>query len=422
MPRAETRKGAAVPISASAAQRGNPYENPELLRWLDSYEGLPDVADPGESAAEQRSRAGARAYELFGLVGAVLPGFALAAGIAALAGVAAEGIGRGLLGFERSPVPGVALAILLGLGIRNGVGLPVVYDAGLRLCVKRLLRVGVALLGIRLSLATVGVIGVAALPIVLGAVAAALLSVTWLGRLLGLPRRLSLLIAVGTGICGNTAILATGPVIDADEDEISYAVACVTIFGLLALLLHPPLAHLLFAGDAQRVGLFLGTAIHDTAQVAGAALLYAQQYGAPEALDVATVTKLLRNLFLLAVIPLAALLHRRETPGTSGPLLRTPLLQLVPLFVLGFVAMTAVRTIGDLGDRPFGLLTPESWHAVIATASDVSHWCLALAMAAIGLGTSFAKLRVLGARPFGVGMIAAAIVGVASYVLVRTTA
>lgn len=292
-----------MPISAPARSGANPYENPELLRWLDSYEGLPEIADPGESPAEQGSRAGARAYEWFGLAGTVLPGVALAAGIAALAGVLADGIGRGVLGFERSPVPGIALAILLGLAIRNGLGLPIVYDAGLRLCVKRLLRVGVALLGIRLSLATAGAIGLAALPIVVGAIAVALIVVTGLGRLLGLPRRLALLIAVGTGICGNTAILAAGPVIDADEDEMSYAVACVTIFGLLALLLHPPLAHLLFGGDAQRVGLFLGTAIHDTAQVAGAALLYAQHYGAPEALDVATVTKLLRNLFLLAVIP-----------------------------------------------------------------------------------------------------------------------
>jgi uncharacterized integral membrane protein (TIGR00698 family) len=407
-----------VPISAPAAQRANPYENPELLRWLDSYEGLPDIADPGESSAEQGSRAGARAYELFGLAGAVLPGVALAAGIAGLAGVFADAIGSGLLGFERSPIPGIALAILIGLAIRNGLGLPIVYDAGLRLCVKRLLRVGVALLGIRLSLATAGAIGLAALPIVVGAIAVALVVVTGLGRLLGLPRRLALLIAVGTGICGNTAILAAGPVIDADEDEMSYAVACVTIFGLLALLLHPPLAHLLFAGDARHVGLFLGTAIHDTAQVAGAALLYAQHYGAPEALDVATVTKLLRNLFLLAVIPLVALLHRRETPGGAGPLLRTPVTQLVPLFVIAFVAMTAVRTIGDLGERPFGLLAPDTWQTVIDRASDASGWCLALAMAAIGLGTSFAKLRVLGARPFLAGMIAAVAVGVASFVLV----
>ena len=410
-----------MPISAPAAQRANPYENPELLRWLDSYEGLPDIADPGESSAEQGSRAGARAYELFGLAGAVLPGVALAAGIAGLAGVFADAIGSGL-GFERSPIPGIALAILIGLAIRNGLGLPIVYDAGLRLCVKRLLRVGVALLGIRLSLATAGAIGIAALPIVVGAIAAALVVVTLLGRLLGLPRRLALLIAVGTGICGNTAILAAGPVIDADEDEMSYAVACVTIFGLLALLLHPPLAHLLFGGDAHAVGLFLGTAIHDTAQVAGAALLYAQHYGAPEALDVATVTKLLRNLFLLAVIPLVALLHRRETASGGGPLLRTPINQLVPLFVIGFFAMTAVRTIGDLGERPFGLLAPDTWQAFLTGASDVSGWCLALAMAAVGLGTSFAKLRVLGARPFVAGMIAAVAVGVASFALVSLLA
>lgn len=80
--------------------------------------------------------------------------------------------------------------------------------------------------------------------------------------------------------------------------------------------------------------------------------------------------------------------------------------------------MTAVRTIGDLGDRPFGLLAPETWQAFLTGASDVSSWCLALAMAAVGLGTSFAKLRALGARPFIAGMIAAVAVGAASYALV----
>ena len=137
------------------------------------------------------------------------------------------------------------------------------------------------------------------------------MSATWVARALGLPSRLGLLIAVGTGICGNTAIVAIGPVIGAREDETSYAVGCVTLFGMLALLLYPSLAHALFGADARQVGLFLGTAIHDTAQVAGAGLLYAQQYGAPAALDVATVTKLVRNLFMLVVIPLAAWLHRR---------------------------------------------------------------------------------------------------------------
>ncbi len=399
--------------------RGNPYENPELLRWLDSYEGLPAILDPAESAEEQARREGfgERAHRLFGMAGTVLPGFALAAALAFLGEQLARWLGTSALGFEKSPVSGILVAILLGLAIRHGVGLPVVYDAGLRLCVKRVLRIGVALLGIRLSLGAAGAIGLVAVPIVVGCIAAALLSVSWINRALGLPRRLGTLIAVGTSICGNTAIIATAPVIGAKDDETSYAVGCVTLFGLLALLVHPHLAHWLFAGDATLVGLFLGTAIHDTAQVAGAGLMYVQQYGDAAALDTATVTKLVRNLFMLGVIPLAAFLHHRGGP-TRPSTARTPLAQIVPLFVFGFVAMTALRTLGDLGERPFGLLDAQVWQAWIAALSEGATACLALAMAAVGLGTSFKRLRVLGARPLAVGMAAALLVGFASFVLV----
>lgn len=408
-------------MPAPTPSRGNPYENPELLRWLDSYEGLPPILDPAESAEEQARREawGERVHRLFGMAGTVLPGVALAGALAFLGERAAQWIGTSILGFEKSPVSGILVAILLGLAIRHGIGLPGVYDAGLRLCVKRVLRVGVALLGIRLSLGAAGAIGLVAVPIVVGCIAAALVAVTWINRALGLPRRLGTLIAVGTAICGNTAIIATAPVIGAKDDETSYAVGCVTLFGLLALLVHPHVAHALFAGDATLVGLFLGTAIHDTAQVAGAGLLYAQQYGDAAALDVATVTKLVRNLFMLGVIPLAAWLHHR---GRAQPWrTHTPLSQIVPLFVFGFVAMTALRTVGDLGERPFGLLDAAVWDAWIATLASGAHACLALAMAAVGLGTSFTKLRVLGVRPLAVGMAAALLVGFVGFVLIRAS-
>ncbi len=400
----------------------NPYLNPELARWLDSAEGLPDVADLAESSEEKRARGDLRArlHGMFGMAGAIVPGLALAGGVAVLGHASAEWLGVLVMGFEKSPLSAIGLAIVLGLAIRNAIGLPAIYDAGLRLCVRRLLRIGVALLGLRLSFAAAGALGLAALPIVLASIATALVAVTWIARALGLPSRLGLLIAVGTGICGNTAIVATAPVIDAREDETSYAVACVTLFGMLALLLYPPLAHALFAGNAREVGLFLGTAIHDTAQVAGAGLLYAQQYGAPEALSAATVTKLVRNLFMLAVIPLIAFLHRRQTG--SGGKRGTPFSQLVPGFVFAFLALTVLRTLGDLGDRAFGVLPPEAWRALTHAADFAASWLLTLAMAAVGLGTSFRKLRVLGPRPFAVGIAAAVLVGCVSFATIRVLA
>jgi uncharacterized integral membrane protein (TIGR00698 family) len=270
---------------------------------------------------------------------------------------------------------------------------------------------GVALLVIRMSLTAMGNIGLSALPIVVGCITSALLLVNWISRAVGLPRRLGTLIAVGTAICGNTAIVATAPVINASEDETSYAVGTITVFGLIALVTYPFIAHTIFGGDPDLAGFFLGTAIHDTAQVAGAGLLYAQQYAAPEALDTATVTKLVRNLFMVAVIPLMTILYHRS--GSEQNAAQKPnLSQMIPLFVFGFVAMALLRTVGDLGDAPFaGLLTDAQWKSSIAFTTTASSWCLTMAMASVGLGTNLKRLRDLGLRPLAAGLAVALIVG-----------
>jgi len=398
----------------------NPYANPELFRFVGSMEGVPDWVDPAETPDERAAREGwrARGHELLAMAGQLLPGLVLALLLALLGRQVAGWLGTRVLGFESSPISPILVAILVGLLIRNTIGLPSVYELGLQLCLKRILRIGVALLGIRLSLASVGAIGLTALPVIVVCIATALLLVDRAGRALGLPRRLGVLIAVGTAICGNTAIVATGPVIEASEDEMSYAVGTITVFGLLALVTYPFVAHGLFGSDPTLAGLFLGAGIHDTAQVAGAGLLYAQQFGAPGALDTATVTKLVRNLFMVVVIPMLALVHRRESDGGSAR--RPGFLELVPLFVFGFIGMAALRTIGDLGDAPFGgLLAPESWESIIRGAGTLSAWCLTVAMASVGLGTHLRRLRGLGARPLAVGLVAALLVGAVSATLLQ---
>ncbi len=402
----------------------NVYEQPELWEWAGSMEGLPDWIGPGETVDERTDRKPwqARANERFALLGALLPGVSIALGLAWVGELASALIGERLMGLEKSPVSPILCAILLGLAIRNALGLPTVYEPGLQFALRRLLRLGVVLLGIRMSLATVGELGLVALPIVAACIVAALAVVTGVSRALGLPRRLGTLIAVGTAICGNTAIVATAPVIGADDDELSYAVGTITVFGMLALLVHPFAAHALFAGDAQLAGIFLGTAIHDTAQVAGAGLLYAQHFSAPEALDAATVTKLVRNLFMVGVIPLMAFLyHRGAVSGEDGK--RPPFSQLVPLFVFGFVALALLRTLGDLGEHPFGgLLSLDRWARAIDALSGLSGWCLTVAMAAVGLGTNLTRLRKLGARPLLAGFAAALTVGAVSFLLIRALA
>jgi uncharacterized integral membrane protein (TIGR00698 family) len=226
-----------------------------------------------------------------------------------------------------------------------------------------------------------------------------------------MTRRLGTLIAVGTGICGATAIVATAPSIGASDEEVSYSVACVTLFGMLAMLTYPFAAHWIFDGDAFRAGLFLGTSVHETAQVAGSGLVYQQYFGDVHALDAATVTKLVRNLGMIIVIPLMAFLyHRRAAASAAPPAWYT----MVPLFVIGFAAMSLLRSIGDAGARPFGLLDPAQWKTIVGLVRTAAEYCLAVAMAAVGLGTSIGGLRQMGLGPLGVGLFSALLVGAVS--------
>jgi uncharacterized integral membrane protein (TIGR00698 family) len=410
-----------VPSESPPPSSHNPYKNPALAHHLDSFEAGAELYH--ELAAAPISLRGKSWREAgnagLAWVGEIIPGVALAGGLALAARSASRFLGVDLLGFEKSPVSAIMLAIAIGLLVRNTVGLPRVYDDGLRFCIRGVLRVGVALLGIRLSLLAAGSIGLTALPIVAVCIGAALTVVTLAGRFLGISRRLASLIAVGTSICGVSAIVATAPVVDASDDETAYAVACITIFGMLALFAYPFFAHWFFDGDPHRMGLFLGTAIHDTAQVAGAGLMAEQQFGDPRAMDSAIVVKLVRNLFMIAVIPLMAVLYHRGGESTQTP---PPWYQLIPGFVVGFVAMVALRSIGDAGERAFGVLDAETWHGAIASCTQFATWCLMLAMAGVGLGTRFSSLRRLGWKPLAAGLVAALCVGGTSALLITLIA
>ena len=321
-----------------------------------------------------------------------------------------------------SPISGVPVAIIIGLLLRNLLPLPKALTPGLKFCVTTVLRLGIVLVGIRLSFFDVVRLGLAGLPVVLAAIATGLLFVTWFNRRLGLPPRLGTLIAAGTSICGVTAIVSTAPAIEADEREVAYAIANVVAFGLFGMLAYPYLAHA-WLGRSETVGLFLGTAVHDTSQVVGAALTYRQMYADDVVLRVATVTKLTRNLFLAGVIPFLAWMHVRSTHRAAGTRPQARWTTYVPAFVLGFLAMAVIRTIGDLGARnsgvAFGLLYAGDWGRVTLEVGDfwASRVFLGTAMAAVGLNTSFSVFKDVGAKPFLVGFAGAAAVGAAGLVM-----
>lgn len=345
----------------------------------------------------------------------LIPGIALAFALSLLGHYLANLVGIDLLGLPHSPISPIMMAIVLGIVVRNTLRLSPRFAPGVRFSLVRILRLGIVLLGIRLSLGEAGRIGLRSLPIIIGCVAVALIVVTWVSVRAGLTARLGTLIAVGTSICGATAIVATAPAIDADDDEVSYAVACITLFGMIAMLAYPFAAHWCFSGDAFRSGLFLGTAVHETAQVIGSGLVYQEYFGDPAALDAATVTKLVRNLGMLVVIPLMSIIHHRRSGGGSSS---RPWRSMIPLFVLGFAAMSLLRTLGDMGDPAFGLLDATQWKQAVGWTKMAAEACLGIAMAAVGLGTSVTGLRKIGLRPLGVGLLSAILVGAVSVGLI----
>jgi uncharacterized integral membrane protein (TIGR00698 family) len=353
-------------------------------------------------------------------VGKQLPGV-LAAVVVMLAGFwLADQIGHAILAAQgltgSSPVSGVPVAIVLGLLLRNTLPLPASLNPGLKFATTTILRAGIVLVGIRLSFFDVLKLGIAGLPVVLAAIATGLLFVTWFNKKLGLPPRLGTLIAAGTSICGVTAIVSVAPAIEADEREVAYAVANVVAFGLFGMLFYPYLAHSVL-GSSETIGLFLGTAVHDTSQVVGAALTYKQVYGDDVVLRVATVTKLTRNIFLAVVIPVLTWLHLKSTQSATGIVRKISWRALVPGFVIGFLAMAVVRSIGDATLRAsgaaFGIWDALMWASITKQLGDywASQILLGTAMAAVGLNTSFAVFKGVGLKPFAVGMAGALAVG-----------
>ena len=357
------------------------------------------------------------AYKIFTL----LPGLILSASIMLVALPLADWIGGSILALQgidptgkASPLSGVLVAILIGIIVRNTIGVAESFKVGIQFTITKILRFGIILVGIKLSVFDVLKLGAWGIPIVVAAIATGLIFITWFNRLLKLPERLGTLIAAGTGICGVTAIVSTAPAIRADEKEVAYAVANVTLFGLVGMFVYPYIAPLLLH-TSEQIGLFLGTAVHETAQVVGAALTYKEVFHDEVVLKVATVTKLTRNLFLAVVVPMLSFFYLRKRSGADANM-TLKFSRLLPIFILGFVGMAVCRSLGDaIVQRNLisEFLDASSWKALTNQIGEVwgSRYLLGTAMAGVGLGTTFSVFKGVGFKPFLVGLAGALLVG-----------
>lgn len=270
---------------------------------------------------------------------------------------------------------------------------------GVTFAARRLLRIGVVLLGFRLAMSDLVDLGARGLVVVAMVVTITFFGTQWVGRRLGLSSDLSLLVATGYSICGASAVAAVDGVINADEEETAYAVALVTLFGSLSIVALPLLAVPLGLEGAE-FGAWVGGSVHDVAQVVAAAATDGE-----DASNAAIVVKLTRVVLLAPLVALVAI-RRRTTHPIAGDVARPPI---VPLFVACFLVAIAIRSSDVLAD---------DW---LATIKDGEKLLLTMALVGLGIGVRFSKLRQLGGRPLVLGLISWFLVAAVSYAGVRIT-
>jgi uncharacterized integral membrane protein (TIGR00698 family) len=321
---------------------------------------------------------------------ALIPGIALASAIAIAA-------------FEARAIPGIAtfspmiLAIVIGMAFHNFIGTPQRARPGIAFSMKRLLRAAIVLLGFQLTLTQVASVGGWGLLVIAATLAATFLFTVGAGRLLGVDRKLTELIAAGTSICGASAIIATNTVTDAHDEDVAYAIACVTIFGSVAMFAYPALPGLLHL-DTPSYGLWCGSSIHEIAQVVAAAFQNGQRAG-----EIGTLVKLARVMLLAPVVLVLSVRNRLIASHAKVASARPPL----PWFVLGFIALVALNSVVTI---------PDNERKIIVTLTT---FLLTVALAAMGLETDISKLYARGVRPAILGALGFLFIAAFSLLLIK---
>lgn len=305
-----------------------------------------------------------------------------------------------LLGKQFEVVGGPVFAILIGMVLALAVpahaGEPL--QRGVKFTSKKILQYAVILLGFGLNLAQIAQVGATSLPIIVSTITTSLVVAFVLCRALKIPGKISTLIGVGSSICGGSAIAATAPVIDADDEEIAQAISVIFLFNVIAALVFPTLGGMLGLTN-EGFGLFAGTAVNDTSSVTAAAAAWDGMHPGANTLDAATIVKLTRTL---AIIPITLALafwqmrlaRRAASAGEgAGEAAGTfDLKKIFPFFILFFVLASVVTTVFAL---------PA---AVTAPIKELSKFFIVMAMAAIGFNTNIVKLVRTGGKPILMGL------------------
>lgn len=301
------------------------------------------------------------------------------------------------LGKQFPIIGGAVIAILAGMILTIFIKNKTPFESGVKFTSKKILQWAVILLGFGLNLRVILETGKQSLPIILSTITVSLVIAFVLHKLMHIPGKISTLVGVGSSICGGSAIAATAPVIDADDEEVAQAISVIFFFNVLAALIFPTLGKLIgfstTSGDA--FGIFAGTAVNDTSSVTAAASTWDNMWNLGSAtLDTAVTVKLTRTLAIIPITLVLAFLRTRSEKSSGAEGKKVSLKQIFPMFILYFIAASIITTIAVSCGVDAGIFSP---------VKELSKFFIVLAMSAIGLNTDIIKLIKTGGKPIVMG-------------------
>lgn len=292
------------------------------------------------------------------------------------------------------------IAMFIGMGLNHFLNGNQLFVPGFTFTAKKILKFAIILLGLSLNITTILHIGKMSLTVMIFTLLTCFGGGYFIGRSLGLNWKLSNLISAGTGICGGSAIAAIAPTIDADDNDVAYAMSATFLFDMAMIVLFPIMGQAMGMSD-QAFGIWAGTAVNDTSSVVATGYAFSEGAG-----DFATMVKLTRTLAIIPTVITFAFvqlnLKRKEALATdkSGAEIKAnfSIRKIFPWFILGFLAMSMIASVFAI---------PAS---VVTFTKDASKFLMVCALAAIGLNTSFSSMKKAGIRPMIHGFIISALV------------
>lgn len=293
------------------------------------------------------------------------------------------------LGNKYPVIGGPVFGIVIGIIINNSIGKPAWSADGVKFTSKKILQWAIIVLGGSLSLSQVWKTGLQSFSVMLITLAAAFISAYGFGRLMKIPFKLTSLIGAGTAICGGSAIAAVSPIIEAEESEVAYSISTIFFFNILAVLIFPPLGHLIGFSDTA-FGLWAGTAVNDTSSVVAAGYAFSNQAGA-----YATIVKLTRTTMIIPIsliFAFAMALKKKKSLG-DGNTVNYSFKSIFPWFILGFLMTSLLNTLGLFNAGTISFL------------SSAGKFLIVMALTAVGLSADFKKMLKTGLKPLLLGLI-----------------